>query len=218
MAKSPLLTLYELLVALLMFTVQPGTKGWSFLRSNGSIFVSTKAIFDESFLPRCKDTSSETLPLIPEETASDYSTEQDTLTPLNNNSFVPPQPLEFEKTTLSKDDSSDDDLPDSDETSDSENDNHSEEEYEPKSEDESNHHSNEQSSGNEGDYQDPVSDNSEAKEHEHHSDSEEHEDHDSSEEPEEPPTPPPRRSERTRNVPIRPGNIYGEQHVPSEIL
>ncbi|PFH44632.1 hypothetical protein AMATHDRAFT_11317, partial [Amanita thiersii Skay4041] len=142
---------------------------------------------------------------------SDYNTEQDILTPFNNDLFVPSQPLEFEKTTLSEDDSSDDDLPDSDETSDSENDGHSEEEYEPKSEDESNHHSNEKSSGNEGNYQDPVSDNSETKEHEHHSNTEEHENHDSSEEPEQPPTPPLRQSERTRNVPIRPGNIYGEQ-------
>ncbi|PFH45756.1 hypothetical protein AMATHDRAFT_8710 [Amanita thiersii Skay4041] len=75
-------------------------------------------------------------------------------------------------------------LPDSDETSDSEKDDHSEEEYKPKSEDESDHHSNEHSSENEGDYQDPVLDNSEAEEHEHHSDTEEHEDHDSSEEPE----------------------------------
>ncbi|PFH44595.1 hypothetical protein AMATHDRAFT_11410 [Amanita thiersii Skay4041] len=46
--------------------LQPGTKGWSFLRSTGAIFVRTKAAFNESFFPRCKDTSLKTLPPPPE--------------------------------------------------------------------------------------------------------------------------------------------------------
>ncbi|PFH44650.1 hypothetical protein AMATHDRAFT_11265 [Amanita thiersii Skay4041] len=41
--------------------LQPGTKGWSFLRSTGAIFIGTKAVFDESFFPRCKNTSPEAL-------------------------------------------------------------------------------------------------------------------------------------------------------------
>ncbi|PFH45263.1 hypothetical protein AMATHDRAFT_9617 [Amanita thiersii Skay4041] len=45
--------------------LQPGTKGWSFLQSNGAVFIGTKAIFDESWFPRGKDTAVTRLPPTP---------------------------------------------------------------------------------------------------------------------------------------------------------
>ncbi|PFH48053.1 hypothetical protein AMATHDRAFT_124666, partial [Amanita thiersii Skay4041] len=45
----------HLCIILTHLGLQPGIKGWSFLRSTGTIFIRTKAIFDKSFFPRCKD-------------------------------------------------------------------------------------------------------------------------------------------------------------------
>ncbi|KAF8626438.1 hypothetical protein AX17_006558, partial [Amanita inopinata Kibby_2008] len=54
-----------------------GTKGWLFMKQNNSIFISTTAVFDESWFPRCKDQSQPDIPDSPPDLDDDSDSDSE---------------------------------------------------------------------------------------------------------------------------------------------